>query len=240
MKECTKAFVRRAADINVTARYFVGDGVDIGGAPDPLTLYAQFFPRMGKVRIWDLADGDAQFMASVADDSFDFVHSSHCLEHLVDPAVGLRNWFRILKPGGHLVVIVPDEDLYEQGVFPSTYNSDHKWTFTVSKSRSWSEKSRNLIELLAPAWLGRRSAQDRMPRLDLSLRPAALRPDTDANRRGRRRVRRPQAPRRRSRARRPAAARRRPLCARRARSLARQLTYTAAEDLVLLIRQARP
>jgi SAM-dependent methyltransferase len=149
MKECTKAFVRRAADINFTARYFVGDGVDIGGAPDPLTLYAQFFPRMGKVRIWDLADGDAQFMASVADDSLDFVHSSHCLEHLVDPAVGIRNWFRILKPGGHLVVIVPDEDLYEQGVFPSTYNSDHKWTFTVSKSRSWSEKSRNLIELLA-------------------------------------------------------------------------------------------
>jgi SAM-dependent methyltransferase len=121
----------------------------ISGAPDPLTLYAQFFPRMGKVRIWDLADGDAQLMASVADDSFDFVHSSHCLEHLVDPAVGLHNWFRILKPGGHLVVIVPDEDLYEQGVFPSTYNSDHKWTFTVSKSRSWSEKSRNLIELLS-------------------------------------------------------------------------------------------
>ena len=149
MKECTKAFVRRAADINFTARYFVGDGVDIGGAPDPLTLYAQFFPRMGKVRVWDLADGDAQFMASVADASFDFVHSSHCLEHLVDPAVGLRNWFRILKPGGHLVVIVPDEDLYEQGVFPSTYNSDHKWTFTVSKSRSWSDKSRNLVELLA-------------------------------------------------------------------------------------------
>lgn len=149
MKECTKAFVRRASDVNFTARYFVGDGIDIGGAPDPLTLYAQFFPRMGKVRIWDLADGDAQLMEGVADASFDFVHSSHCLEHLVDPAVGLRNWFRILRPGGHLVVIVPDEDLYEQGVFPSTYNPDHKWTFTVFKARSWSEKSRNLIELLA-------------------------------------------------------------------------------------------
>jgi len=180
MKECTKAFVRRAADINFTARYFVGDGVDIGGAPDPLTLYAQFFPRMGKVRIWDLADGDAQLMASVADDSFDFVHSSHCLEHLVDPAVGLHNWFRILKPGGHLVVIVPDEDLYEQGVFPSTYNSDHKWTFTVSKSRSWSEVAvveREVAQLDRVALAtrpGRRFAQDRMPRLDLSLRSAAL------------------------------------------------------------------
>jgi len=148
MKECTKAFVRRSRDINFTARYFVGSGIDIGGAPDPLSLYAQFFPRMGKVRIWDLQDGDAQLMQGVDDASFDFVHSSHCLEHLVDPLVGLQNWFRVLKPGGHMVIIVPDEDLYEQGVFPSTYNTDHKWTFTVSKARSWSSKSRNLVELV--------------------------------------------------------------------------------------------
>ena len=149
MKECTKAFVRRSRDINFTARYFVGDGIDIGGAPDPLSLYAQFYPRMGRVRIWDLNDGDAQFMQGIPDGHFDFVHSSHCLEHLVDPAVGLQNWFRIVKPGGHLVVIVPDEDLYEQGVFPSTFNNDHKWTFTVAKKQSWSEKSRNLIDLIA-------------------------------------------------------------------------------------------
>jgi SAM-dependent methyltransferase len=149
MKECTKAFVRRSRDINFAARYFVGDGIDIGGAPDPLTLYAQFFPRMGRVRIWDLKDGDSQLMRGVADEQFDFVHSSHTLEHLVDPAVGLQNWFRIVKPGGHLVVIVPDEDLYEQGVFPSTFNTDHKWTFTVAKKHSWSDKSRNLIELIA-------------------------------------------------------------------------------------------
>jgi SAM-dependent methyltransferase len=148
MKECTKAFVRRSGDINFAARYFVGNGIDIGGAPDPLSLYAQFFPRMGRVRIWDVNDGDAQSMPGVGDASFDFVHSTHCLEHLVDPLVGLQNWFRILKPGGHLVVIVPDEDLYEQGVFPSTYNSDHKWTFTISKTRSWSAKSRNLIDLI--------------------------------------------------------------------------------------------
>jgi SAM-dependent methyltransferase len=149
MKECTKAFARRSHDINFSARYFVGDGIDIGGAPDPLSIYAQFFPRMGQVRIWDRGDGDAQFLAGVPDEHFDFVHSSHCLEHLVDPATGLQNWFRIVRPGGHLVVIVPDEDLYEQGVFPSTYNTDHKWTFTIAKRRSWSGKSCNVVELIA-------------------------------------------------------------------------------------------
>ncbi|MGH1556812.1 hypothetical protein ACRAWD_01360 [Caulobacter segnis] len=34
-----------------------------------------------------------------------------------DPKEALENWLRILKPGGHLVCLIPDEDLYEQGVF---------------------------------------------------------------------------------------------------------------------------
>ncbi|MBU6163178.1 MAG: hypothetical protein KGO50_18860, partial [Myxococcales bacterium] len=50
--------------------------------------------------------------------------------------------------GGHLIVTVPDEDLYEQGVFPSTFNRDHKWTFTVLKPASWSEKSLNVVDLV--------------------------------------------------------------------------------------------
>ncbi len=148
MKECSKSIPRRLADPNFATRYFVGAGLDIGGKPDPLSLYLELFPRASSVRTWDWEDGDAQHLASVADGTFDFIHSSHCLEHLVDPREGLRHWFRALKPGGHLVVAVPDEDLYEQGVFPSTYNKDHKHTFTLWKPRSWSPVSINLLELL--------------------------------------------------------------------------------------------
>ena len=148
MKECSKSIGRRLADVNFTSRYFIGHGLDLGGKPDPLALYAELFGRMESVRTWDWEDGDAQFLESVTDDSVDFVHSSHCLEHLVDPFEGLKNWLRVLKPGGHLVVTIPDEDMYEQGVFPSTFNRDHKWTFTVFKPASWSEKSVNVMELL--------------------------------------------------------------------------------------------
>lgn len=87
-------------------------------------------------------------MQGVADGSLDFVHSSHCLEHMVDPRVALANWLRILRPGGHLICIVPDEDLYEQGVFPSTFNRDHKTTFTIFKKASWSPASVNVLDLL--------------------------------------------------------------------------------------------
>jgi hypothetical protein len=37
--------------------------------------------------------------------------------------------------------------LYEQGVFPSRFNSDHKATFTISKTKSWSAVSHNVLEL---------------------------------------------------------------------------------------------
>lgn len=148
MKECSKSILRRLHDVNFLNRYFVGSGVDIGGKPDPLALYRELFPRICSVRTWDWEDGDAQQLANVSDESLDFVHSSHCLEHLTDPREGLANWFRVLRPEGHLIVTVPDEDLYEQGVFPSTFNRDHNWTFTIHKPQSWSERSINVLELL--------------------------------------------------------------------------------------------
>lgn len=148
MKEMSKATSRRLHSPNFMRKYFVGDGIDIGGAPDPLNLYQELFPLIQSVKIWDWPDGDAQYLNGVENESFDFVHSSHCLEHLNDPTEGLRNWSRVVKPGGHLIVTIPDEDLYEQGVFPSTYNLDHKWTFTIHKKVSWSPRSINVAELL--------------------------------------------------------------------------------------------
>ena len=148
MKECSKSIPRRLCDPNFSNRYFVGEGLDIGGRPDPLTLYRSLFAQMASVRTWDWEDGDAQFLTSLQDGQFDFVHSSHCLEHLVDPRVGLKNWLRVVRPGGYLVATVPDEDLYEQGVFPSTFNKDHKWTFTIYKNRSWSQRSLNVVDLI--------------------------------------------------------------------------------------------
>lgn len=149
MKECSKSIPRRLRDPGFMTNYFAGKGLDIGGRPDPLVLYSCLFPRIRSIQTWDLEDGDAQFLSDLADHEFDFVHSSHCLEHLRDPREGLRNWFRVVRPGGYLIFTVPDEDMYEQGEFPSTFNLDHKWTFTVLKARSWCERSINLLDIIA-------------------------------------------------------------------------------------------
>lgn len=148
MHEASKALMRRLHDNRFSTRFLVGNGIDIGCGPDPVAQYAEQFPLMGAVRNWDMPDGDAQLLETIEDASLDFVHSSHCLEHMRDPHVAMQHWLRVLKPGGHLIVLVPDEDLYEQGCLPSTFNSDHKWTFTMHKKNSWSAKSINLMELL--------------------------------------------------------------------------------------------
>jgi len=148
MWEQSKAAKRRYNDGAFHSRYFVGHGVDIGGGPDPLGQYAGIFAQMLSARRWDLEDGDAQYMAGIADNSLDFVHSSHCLEHMVDVGVAVGNWLRILKPGGYLIVTIPEEDMYEQGHWPSRFNGDHKWTFTMAKTISWSPKSINVVDLV--------------------------------------------------------------------------------------------
>lgn len=149
MTGTSKALMRRVHDQRFATRYFVGSGIDIGCGSDPIAQYHEQFPLITSVKSWDLPDGDAQYLATVPDASLDFAHSSHSLEHMVDPRIALMNWLRVLKPGGHLIVMVPDEDLYEQGKFPSTYNDDHKWTFTIHKSTSWSSRSINLMQLLS-------------------------------------------------------------------------------------------
>jgi ubiquinone/menaquinone biosynthesis C-methylase UbiE len=132
MFETSKSMTRRFYDYRYFTRYFVGDGIDIGSGNDGLSNFMYFMPMVKSIKDWDKNDGDAQFMEGDDDETYNFVHSSHCLEHMNDPKEALKNWFRILKKGGFMVVTVPDSDLYEQGVWPSNKNSDHKWMFTLN------------------------------------------------------------------------------------------------------------
>lgn len=115
-----------------------GKGIDIGCGADPVRP---------DVRRFDLEHGDANQITRHLDETFDFVFSCHSLEHMRDPELALKEWWHLVREGGHMVVVVPDEDLYEQGYFPSLFNEDHKATFTVSKQKSWSPRSYNVLEL---------------------------------------------------------------------------------------------
>jgi SAM-dependent methyltransferase len=132
------------------SRYFVGRGIDVGGGTDPLSANAHAFALITRVDVWDTPQGDAQKLAGIARNTYDFLHSTHTLEHMVDPKEALAHWIRVVRPGGYLILTVPDEDLYEKGFWPSRFNADHKWTFTIYKRDSWNkERSINVIDLCA-------------------------------------------------------------------------------------------
>lgn len=148
MNETSKASIRRKKDHQFVTKFFAGNGIDIGAGNDSLSQHLTKFPRIKSVRSWDICDGDAQYLNGVADEQFDFVYSSHCLEHLENPFDAVSNWLRVLVPGGFLVVSVPDEDMYEHGVWPSIHNLDHKWSFTIAKPVSRMPKSIQLVDLI--------------------------------------------------------------------------------------------
>lgn len=182
MKETSKAVLRRLNHPQFATRWLVGQGLDIGNPNDPLAQHRELFPAIKAVRGWTEADGDAQYLQGLADNSVDFVHATHCLEHCADPREALKHWFRVLKPGGHLILLVPDEDMYEQGNFPSRYDPAHRWTFTMFKAKSWSPVSINMLELLqvlgAQADVKRLEVIDAgyrhgLPRFDQTLTPVA-------------------------------------------------------------------
>lgn len=84
---------------------------------------------------WEFRNGDAQYLADVEDESFDFVYSSHGLEHMYDVQTSLKNWFRVVRKGGYLILAIPHRDLYEKKTqLPSCGNPDHKHMFLIGKA----------------------------------------------------------------------------------------------------------
>lgn len=83
-------------------KYLHGKGIDIGGGEDCLVLPESV---QGKVYLWDLQNGDAQYLHRIQDNVFDFVYSSHCLEHMRDVKCALMNWIRVCRWGGYCIYV---------------------------------------------------------------------------------------------------------------------------------------
>jgi SAM-dependent methyltransferase len=44
------------------------------------------------------------------DNTVDFVISSHVIEHFYDPVKAIKEWMRVVKPGGYVFIIAPHKD----------------------------------------------------------------------------------------------------------------------------------
>jgi SAM-dependent methyltransferase len=66
------------------------------------------------------------------DGSIDTIHSSHLVEHLPDPIASVQEWFRAIRVGGTIIIMVPSAFLYERRltVPPSRWSPEHVRAFT--------------------------------------------------------------------------------------------------------------
>jgi SAM-dependent methyltransferase len=108
-----------------SAPYLSGVGVDIasqGVAVVPWAIsydlphkefshYSNGAPPKGPLQLRGFAD-----KLPFEDQSLDFVYSSHYIEDVLDWAPIIKEWDRVLKIGGHMVILLPDKALWNAAI----------------------------------------------------------------------------------------------------------------------------
>lgn len=115
------------------------------------------------------------------DEEFDFIYAGHLLEHLFYDRVPdyLREWQRVLRPGGRLTVVVPDVGCgmrrYAAGeyqldhVLPQIFGQYYSWDYEPQRHRYAYDYNR-LVECISRVpWRG-------VERLDFGHPPSAIAP----------------------------------------------------------------
>lgn len=123
----TQKALKRRTESGFLAKYCSGSGLDIGFRGSEKNAS----PLPGAIGIETDYPGYDGKTLPFADGQFDFVYSSHCLEHILDSRTAIAEWWRVIKVGGHLVIAVPHQFIYEKRrLLPSKFNEDHKRFYT--------------------------------------------------------------------------------------------------------------
>ncbi len=106
--------------------YFIkGTGIEIGALDRPLPVApdvkVKYVDRMDAAHLTqeysEISSGfvgidivsDGQTLTGVPDGELDFVIANHVIEHMEDPTLAIKNYLRVLRPGGIIFMAVPDK-----------------------------------------------------------------------------------------------------------------------------------
>jgi len=110
------------------ARHLIGTGLELGALHHPYTAplsaietryvdrwtpdeAKELFPELGDVDFTAadyIADMNVDRLSMIEDESQDFVIASHVLEHVANPLALLVDMHRVLRPGGTVLIMLPD------------------------------------------------------------------------------------------------------------------------------------
>src|SRR5665213_2692013 len=145
-----RTFPAPSEALTMLARYVSGRGLEIGPGHQPFNLRfpgvsvryvdrwepaqnAGLFPELGDDVFFPepdiVSDLNVEGLSMVANESEDFVIASHVLEHLTDPVAQLADIHRVLRPGGIVLILLPDRrrtfDRARQGTTLEHLLADH-------------------------------------------------------------------------------------------------------------------
>lgn len=114
--------------------YCVGErGLDLGCGPFKITQSALGVDSgEDQSLVQHFGQMQAQICCNVeklpmfASNHFDYVFSSHTLEHIEKWEAALKEWWRLVRPGGHLILYLPDPVAYEMAQPGMGEKSGHK------------------------------------------------------------------------------------------------------------------
>lgn len=117
--------VTRIGRSMIAQKFLAGSGIEIGAFASPTLVpcgaVARYVDRVPASHWRDLAQyegyklidpdiiDDGALLNKIPDASVDFVMSFQMLEHVPNTVMALKNWIRVIKPEGKLIVSVPDK-----------------------------------------------------------------------------------------------------------------------------------
>ena len=117
-----KGTLRLVKEQEELSEYCNGKGLDLGCGkikchPDAIGM--DVYPH-------DCVDilGEVDDLWFLKDNELDFIVNSHLLEHLKDPITALKEWHRVLKPGGILAIAVPNGERYPKFILKNGHKSN--------------------------------------------------------------------------------------------------------------------
>jgi SAM-dependent methyltransferase len=147
----------------VAEESIAGHGIELGAlhspSPVPRSARVEYVDHLGTAELRaeypELADqplvevdrvDDGERLATVADESQDFVIASHFLEHCEDPVGTVEAHLRVLRPGGVLLLALPDRrhgvDRHRPATTLEHLVADHEQGPEVSRAGHYREWAR--------------------------------------------------------------------------------------------------
>ena len=102
---------------------------ELEGKIDTVNIDGESFPY-GNIR--------ADRPLPIEDNTYNIIQSCHSFEHMENPLETLQEWIRILKPGGLVLLIVPDNDFCQHNMDENIKLGDR--CFTALSAEEWKEQ----------------------------------------------------------------------------------------------------